>query len=69
MDTVLSETGLQQAEAAGRYLGDITFNNVFVSNLKRAMQVRQKNHDIVFIHCHIMQICVCVCSAVGVLKE
>lgn len=41
MDTVLSETGLLQAEAAGRYLRGITFNNVFVSNLKRAMQVRQ----------------------------
>lgn len=41
MDTLLSETGMQQGEAAGRYLTDITFNNVFVSNLQRAVQVIQ----------------------------
>lgn len=44
MDTVLSETGVQQGEAVGRYLADITFNNVFVSNLQRAKQVRLRRH-------------------------
>ncbi|XP_076578821.1 fructose-2,6-bisphosphatase TIGAR B [Chaetodon auriga] len=41
VDTVLSETGLQQGEAAGRYLRDIPFNNVFVSNLQRALQTAE----------------------------
>lgn len=41
VDTLLSETGAQQGEAVGRYLRDIPFNNVIVSNLQRAMQVRQ----------------------------
>lgn len=41
MDTVLSDTGLQQGEAVGQYLRDIRFDTVFVSNLKRALQVRQ----------------------------
>ncbi len=41
VDTLLSETGVQQGEAVGRYLRDITFNNVFASNLQRAVQVRQ----------------------------
>lgn len=40
MDTLLSETGVQQAEAAGQYLKDIAFTKVFVSNLQRAVQVR-----------------------------
>ncbi|XP_044200006.1 fructose-2,6-bisphosphatase TIGAR B [Thunnus albacares] len=41
VDTLLSETGMQQGEAAGRYLTDITFNNVFVSNLQRAVQTAE----------------------------
>ncbi|KAM9845727.1 fructose-2,6-bisphosphatase TIGAR B [Aulostomus maculatus] len=41
VDTSLSETGLQQAEAVGRYLTDITFNNVFVSNLQRTVQTAE----------------------------
>lgn len=41
MDTVLSETGVQQGEAVGRYLADIRFNNVFVSNLQRAQQTAE----------------------------
>lgn len=41
VDTLLSETGAQQGEAVGKYLRDIPFNNVIVSNLQRAMQVRQ----------------------------
>ncbi|XP_035533214.1 fructose-2,6-bisphosphatase TIGAR B [Morone saxatilis] len=41
VDTVLSETGFQQGEAVGRYLSDITFNNVFVSNLQRAVQTAE----------------------------
>lgn len=39
VDTLLSDTGLRQGEAVGRYLSDIAFNRVFVSNLKRAVQV------------------------------
>ncbi|XP_018581651.2 fructose-2,6-bisphosphatase TIGAR B-like [Scleropages formosus] len=38
IDVPLSETGLQQAEAAGRYLRDLKFTNVFVSDLQRAQQ-------------------------------
>ncbi|XP_059182030.1 fructose-2,6-bisphosphatase TIGAR B [Centropristis striata] len=41
VDTTLSETGAQQAEAVGLYLKDITFNNVFVSNLQRAVQTAE----------------------------
>ncbi|XP_067346136.1 fructose-2,6-bisphosphatase TIGAR B [Channa argus] len=41
VDTALSETGVQQGEAVGRYLKDITFNNVFVSNLQRAVQTAE----------------------------
>lgn len=36
----MSDTGLEQGEAVGRYLRDITFNNVFASNLQRAVQVK-----------------------------
>ncbi|XP_067110599.1 fructose-2,6-bisphosphatase TIGAR B [Osmerus mordax] len=36
VDTPLSDTGLQQAEAVGQYLRELRFNNVFVSNLQRA---------------------------------
>ncbi|XP_040894410.1 probable fructose-2,6-bisphosphatase TIGAR A [Toxotes jaculatrix] len=38
IDSPLSETGLQQAEAAGRYLKDVKFSNVFVSDMLRAQQ-------------------------------
>uniref|UniRef100_A0A8C7TDT3 Fructose-2,6-bisphosphatase TIGAR B n=1 Tax=Oncorhynchus mykiss TaxID=8022 RepID=A0A8C7TDT3_ONCMY len=38
VDTSLSEPGLQQAEAAGLYLRELRFSNVFVSNLQRARQ-------------------------------
>ncbi|TDG96597.1 hypothetical protein EPR50_G00230360 [Perca flavescens] len=41
VDTPLSETGVQQAEAVGKYLRDITFNNVFASNLQRAIQTAE----------------------------
>lgn len=43
VDTVLSETGIQQCEAVGRYLRETRFNNIFVSDLQRAVQVRQKD--------------------------
>ena len=39
VDTPLSGTGLQQAEAVGQYLRELRFNNVFVSNLQRARHV------------------------------
>ncbi|XP_061571184.1 fructose-2,6-bisphosphatase TIGAR B-like isoform X1 [Cololabis saira] len=41
VDTALSETGLQQGEAVGRYLKDTTFDKVFVSNLQRAVQTAE----------------------------
>ncbi|XP_034382647.1 fructose-2,6-bisphosphatase TIGAR B [Cyclopterus lumpus] len=41
VDTPLSETGLKQGDAVGRYLRDITFNNVFASNLQRAVQTAE----------------------------
>ncbi|XP_042367584.1 fructose-2,6-bisphosphatase TIGAR B [Plectropomus leopardus] len=41
VDTPLSETGIQQGEAVGRYLKDIKFNNVFASNLQRAIQTAE----------------------------
>ncbi|XP_034019670.1 fructose-2,6-bisphosphatase TIGAR B [Thalassophryne amazonica] len=41
VDTSLSETGVQQGEAVGRYLRDIPFNNVFVSSLQRAQQTAE----------------------------
>ncbi|XP_072311239.1 fructose-2,6-bisphosphatase TIGAR B [Eucyclogobius newberryi] len=41
VDTPLSGTGLQQGQAAGHYLQDITFNTVFVSNLQRAVQTAE----------------------------
>ncbi|XP_029318270.1 fructose-2,6-bisphosphatase TIGAR B [Cottoperca gobio] len=41
VDTLLSETGAQQAEAVGRYLRDVAFNNVFASNLQRAIQTAE----------------------------
>ncbi|KAI3366695.1 hypothetical protein L3Q82_009369 [Scortum barcoo] len=41
VDTLLSETGVQQCEAVGRYLRNIAFNNVFASNLQRAVQTAE----------------------------
>ncbi|CAB1423450.1 unnamed protein product [Pleuronectes platessa] len=41
IDAPLSEVGLQQAEAAGRYLKDVEFSNVFVSDLLRARQTAE----------------------------
>ncbi|XP_040886159.1 fructose-2,6-bisphosphatase TIGAR B isoform X2 [Toxotes jaculatrix] len=41
VDTPLSETGVHQGEAVGRYLKDIRFNNVFASNLQRAVQTAE----------------------------
>uniref|UniRef100_A0A8C7F4U5 TP53 induced glycolysis regulatory phosphatase b n=1 Tax=Oncorhynchus kisutch TaxID=8019 RepID=A0A8C7F4U5_ONCKI len=43
VDTSLSEPGLQQAEAAGLYLRELSFSNVFVSNLQRARQKSLRN--------------------------
>lgn len=40
VDTVLSETGIQQCEAVGRYFRDTKFSNVFVSDLQRTIEVR-----------------------------
>ncbi|XP_061630998.1 probable fructose-2,6-bisphosphatase TIGAR A isoform X2 [Phyllopteryx taeniolatus] len=42
IDCPLSEVGLQQAEAAGRYLTDVKFSNLFVSDMLRARQVKQR---------------------------
>lgn len=39
IDSPLSEIGVQQAEAAGEYLQDVHFTNVFASDMKRAKQV------------------------------
>ncbi|KAM8908188.1 fructose-2,6-bisphosphatase TIGAR B [Spinachia spinachia] len=41
VDTPLSETGLQQADAVGRYLRGITFNDVFASDLQRAIRTAE----------------------------
>ncbi|XP_068579368.1 probable fructose-2,6-bisphosphatase TIGAR A [Cebidichthys violaceus] len=41
IDSALSEIGLQQAEAAGRYLKDVDFSNVFVSDMLRAQQTAE----------------------------
>ncbi|KAG1952774.1 histidine phosphatase family protein [Pimephales promelas] len=41
IDTPLSETGHKQAAAAGQYLKDLHFTNVFVSNLQRAIQTAE----------------------------
>ncbi|KAM8891337.1 putative fructose-2,6-bisphosphatase TIGAR A [Spinachia spinachia] len=49
IDSPLSETGLQQAEAAGCYLKDVEFSNVFSSNMLRAQQtaetIMKRNHS------------------------
>ncbi|KAM3587798.1 uncharacterized protein V6R79_014171 [Siganus canaliculatus] len=41
VDSVLSEVGSQQGEVVGRYLRDVPFNHVFVSNLQRAVQTAE----------------------------
>uniref|UniRef100_A0A8B9RJ80 fructose-2,6-bisphosphate 2-phosphatase n=2 Tax=Astyanax mexicanus TaxID=7994 RepID=A0A8B9RJ80_ASTMX len=41
IDTPLSEVGKRQAEAAGHYLQDLRFTNVFASNLQRAIQTAE----------------------------
>lgn len=41
IDSLLSDTGLQQAEAAGHYLKDVKFNNVYVSTMLRAQQTAE----------------------------
>uniref|UniRef100_A0A4W4EUC9 TP53 induced glycolysis regulatory phosphatase a n=1 Tax=Electrophorus electricus TaxID=8005 RepID=A0A4W4EUC9_ELEEL len=41
IDSPLSETGIQQSEAAGQYLQDVRFTNVFVSDMKRAKQTAE----------------------------
>ncbi|KAM4569852.1 fructose-2,6-bisphosphatase TIGAR B [Odontesthes bonariensis] len=54
VDTLLSETGVQQGEAVGQYLKDITFSKVFVSNLQRAVQTAElilRNNT----HCYSME--------------
>ncbi|XP_017578407.1 probable fructose-2,6-bisphosphatase TIGAR A isoform X2 [Pygocentrus nattereri] len=38
IDSSLSEVGIQQAEAAGHYLQDVQFTNIFASDMKRAKQ-------------------------------
>ncbi|XP_010881799.1 probable fructose-2,6-bisphosphatase TIGAR A isoform X2 [Esox lucius] len=38
MNSSLSDIGMQQAEAAGKYLRDVKFTNVFVSDMARARQ-------------------------------
>ncbi|XP_054476692.1 probable fructose-2,6-bisphosphatase TIGAR A [Anoplopoma fimbria] len=41
IDSSLSDIGLQQAEAAGCYLKDVEFSNVFVSDMLRAKQTAE----------------------------
>ncbi|XP_056138155.1 probable fructose-2,6-bisphosphatase TIGAR A [Lampris incognitus] len=41
IDSPLSEIGLRQAEAAGLYLKDVEFTNVFVSDMLRAQQTAE----------------------------
>ncbi|XP_037621893.1 probable fructose-2,6-bisphosphatase TIGAR A [Sebastes umbrosus] len=41
IDSPLSEIGLQQAKAAGCYLKDVKFSNVFVSDMLRAQQTAE----------------------------
>ncbi|XP_068459548.1 probable fructose-2,6-bisphosphatase TIGAR A [Clinocottus analis] len=41
INSPLSEIGLQQAEAAGCYLKDVEFSNVFVSDMLRAQQTAE----------------------------
>ncbi|CAL8360267.1 unnamed protein product [Lota lota] len=41
IDSCLSETGVQQAEAVGLYLKDVHFTNLFVSEMLRARQTAE----------------------------
>ncbi|KAK2867155.1 hypothetical protein QQF64_022834 [Cirrhinus molitorella] len=41
IDSPLSEIGIRQSEAAGQYLKDVKFTNVFVSDMKRAKQTAE----------------------------
>ncbi|KAF7659991.1 hypothetical protein LDENG_00289110 [Lucifuga dentata] len=41
IDSPLSEIGLQQAEAAGQYLENVKFTNIFVSDMLRAQQTAE----------------------------
>ncbi|TWW64764.1 fructose-2,6-bisphosphatase TIGAR B [Takifugu flavidus] len=41
VDTVLSETGIQQCEVVGRYFRDTKFSNVFVSDLQRTIETAE----------------------------
>ncbi|XP_051917759.1 probable fructose-2,6-bisphosphatase TIGAR A [Hippocampus zosterae] len=41
IDCPLSEVGLRQAEAAGHYLKDVKFSNLFVSDMLRARQTAE----------------------------
>ncbi|KAL7862592.1 hypothetical protein SRHO_G00115760 [Serrasalmus rhombeus] len=41
IDSSLSEVGIQQAEAAGHYLQDVQFTNIFASDMKRAKQTAE----------------------------
>ncbi|XP_067292299.1 probable fructose-2,6-bisphosphatase TIGAR A [Pseudorasbora parva] len=41
IDSPLSEIGIRQSEAAGQYLRDVKFTNVFVSDMKRAKQTAE----------------------------
>nr|XP_057933060.1 fructose-2,6-bisphosphatase TIGAR B [Doryrhamphus excisus] len=41
VDTLLSDTGVRQAEAVGRYLADVPFSEVYASNLQRAVQTAE----------------------------
>ncbi|TRY54548.1 hypothetical protein DNTS_033412 [Danionella cerebrum] len=41
IDSSLSDIGIRQAEAAGDYLRDVQFSNVFVSPMKRAKQTAE----------------------------
>lgn len=52
IDSPLSETGLQQAEAAGRYLREVKFSHAFASDMLRAKQVGTniKQKQLVCVH-------------------
>ncbi|XP_062856172.1 probable fructose-2,6-bisphosphatase TIGAR A [Trichomycterus rosablanca] len=41
IDSSLSDIGVQQGEAAGQYLQDVHFTNVFASDMKRARQTAE----------------------------
>ncbi|XP_054609813.1 fructose-2,6-bisphosphatase TIGAR B isoform X3 [Dunckerocampus dactyliophorus] len=41
VDTPLSDTGVRQAEAVGRYLADVPLSEAYASNLQRAVQTAE----------------------------